>query len=159
MVDVFVHTMFLSKSSMPCAEKFWWKRIFPPHLFFLRVFLGSLNLILWADFWLYCLIFFFDKPDKSYLFHWHNSETTSLGTVWNLALPRVQWRVLMEPVDEAQNVPRQCVGFHSPPGGPVPVHCGCHWFQMPESEEQNYALCFKVGGRFVQSQGPLDCEM
>ena len=54
-----VHTMFLSKSSMPRAEKLWWKRISPHICFFPRVFLGSLNLILWGDFWLYCFIFFF----------------------------------------------------------------------------------------------------
>lgn len=155
-----VHTMFLSKSSMPCAEKLWWKRISPHICFFLGFFW-----VPWTSFFgvtfgfIVWFFFFFGKPDKSCLFHWHNSETTSLGTVWNLALPRVQWRVLMEPVDEAQNVPRQCVGFHSPPGGPVPVHCGCHRFQMPDLEEQNYVLCFKAGGWFVQSQGPLDCEM
>lgn len=156
MVDVFVHTMFLSKSSMSLLRSFDGKESSSTSIFFVG-FLGSLNLILWADFCLYFL--FFCKPDKSCLFHWHNSETTSLGTVWNLALPRVRWRVLMEPVDEAQNVPRHRVGFHSPPGGPVPVHCGCHRFQMPELEKQNYILCFKVGGRFVQSQGPLDSEM
>lgn len=63
-------------------------------MFIFRAF-GSLNLILWAYFWFYCLIFY--KPDKLCLFHWHKPETMSPGTAWNLPVPRVQWHALTEP--------------------------------------------------------------
>lgn len=154
-VDVFIHTMFLSKSCH-VLRWFYWKESFLTSVFSLGL-LDSLNLILWVYFWFYCLIFF---PNLiNHIFPtWHRPKTMSLATAWNLALPGVQWHVLMEPVDETQNASRHQVKCHSLPGGPVLVHCRCHPFQMPKSKEQDCILCFKVGGQFVQSRGPLDCE-
>lgn len=125
--DIFIHDAVLSKSWMPFSGKAWLKKNLFWHLFSV-ICLGLLDpsdLVLSLIFG-FIVCFFFTSLINHVFFHWHEPETMSLGTAWNVAVPGVQRHALVEPVDQTQNASRYQITFHSPPGGLVLAHGRCH---------------------------------